>query len=425
MRPSPRGRSITPEVITRVDAVASRNIKFISHSDQGGRGDGVQIMVHRGYAYIGHTFSNGITVMDVRDPKHPKVVEFLACPPNTRAIHLQTHDNLLLAVNCPSVWAMQALSEQEYFGGSPADRLRERAGDFSPGLRVFDISRPDKPRDIGFLPIDGIGPHRIWYVGGRYAYASVHFTEFTDHILAIIDVSDPTRPAVVGRWWLPGMWRGGGETPTWRTGRRYALHHALVAGNLAYGTWRDGGLTVLDVGEPTQPKLLAHRNWDPPFGGGTHSPLPLPDRNLLVVADEATFANCSRGFRYTWVFDVREPGNPVSIATFPLPSEADYCAKGGNFGPHNLHENRPGSFQSSGLIFETYYNAGVRVYDIENPFHPREVGYYVPPNPERMMDPRPNRPRVIQSADCYVDPNGVMYLTDTNAGLSILQFDGA
>ena len=32
---------------------------------------------------------------------------------------------------------------------------------------------------------------------------------------------------------------------------------------------------------------------------------------------------------------------------------------------------------------------------------------------------------VIQSADCYVDPNGVMYLTDTNAGLNILQFDGA
>jgi len=52
----------------------------------------------------------------------------------------------------------------------------------------------------------------------------------------------------------------------------------------------------------------------------------------------------------------------------PTPSEADYCAKGGNFGAHNLHENRPGAFQSSRLIFATYYNAGVRVYDIDNPF---------------------------------------------------------
>src|SRR5262249_50631345 len=80
------------------------------------------------------------------------------------------------------------------------------------------------------------------------------------------------------------MWAGGGETPSWPKGRRYALHHALVAGNLAYTAWRDGGLTVLDVSDPTRPKLLAHRNLDPPFGGGTHSPLPLPDRNLLVLA---------------------------------------------------------------------------------------------------------------------------------------------
>ena len=74
-----------------MNAVASRNISFISHCDQGDRGDGVQVMVHRGYAYIGHGFSNGITVIDVRDPKKPKTVDFLPAPPNTRALHLQTH----------------------------------------------------------------------------------------------------------------------------------------------------------------------------------------------------------------------------------------------------------------------------------------------------------------------------------------------
>ena len=119
--------------------------------------------------------------------------------------------------------------------------------------------------------------------------------------------------------------------------------------------------------------------WDPPFGGGTHSPLPLPDRNLLVVADEANFANCSLGLRYIWMFDVRVPSNPVSIATMPVPDEVDYCKKGGHFGPHNLWENRPGAFQSSRFIFATLHNAGVRAYDIANPFQPREVGYFVPP----------------------------------------------
>ena len=52
---------------------------------------------------------------------------------------------------------------------------------------------------------------------------------------------------------------------------------------------------------------------------------------FLVLADEANFANCSQGLRHTWLFDVREPTNPVSFATMPVPSEADYCAKGGKF----------------------------------------------------------------------------------------------
>ena len=118
-----------------------------------------------------------------------------------------------------------------------------------------------------------------------------------------------------------------------------------------------------------------------------------PIATCLVLADEANFANCSHGLRHTWLFDVREPTNPVSFATMPVPSEADYCAKGGNFGPHNLWENRPGAFQSSRFVFATYHNAGVRVFDIENAFQPREAGFFVPPDPERMFDPRPNRPQ--------------------------------
>ena len=33
--------------------------------------DGVQLMVHRGHAYIGHIFSKGFSVVDVRDPTKP------------------------------------------------------------------------------------------------------------------------------------------------------------------------------------------------------------------------------------------------------------------------------------------------------------------------------------------------------------------
>jgi hypothetical protein len=46
----------------------------------------------------------------------------------------------------------------------------------------------------------------------------------------------------------------------------------------------------------------------------------------------------------------------------------------------------------------------------------------VPPAPERLYDTRPNRPRVIQSCDVFVDRDGVMYVTDYNAGLHVLQY---
>lgn len=406
-------------------AAASKNIRFLSRSDQGGRPDGTQIMVHKGHAYIGHMFSDGISVIDVRDPLEPKTVAFVPMPANTRSHHIQVHDDILLAVNGANVWAMQQFSQQkDYFSSVLTDSFKDRSQPFAAGLRIYDISRPAAPREIAFLPIEGLGLHRIWYVGARYAYVSAHFEGFTDHIMAVIDLADLARPALAGRWWLPGMWRAGGENPPWQPGKRWAMHHAIIAGNLAYGAWRDGGLTVHDVSDPTAPKLLSHRNWSPPFAGGTHTPLPLPDRSLLVVADEATSTNCANGIAYSWVVDVREPSNPVTIATLPTPSEENFCAKGGKFGPHNLHENRPGSLQSSNLIFATYHNAGVRVFDVANQFQPKEVGYFVPPPPERVVDIRPNSAKVIQSCDVYVDQDARMYVTDTNAGLYILQYEG-
>ena len=404
---------------------ASRNIRFLGRSDQGGRPDGTQVMVHKGHAYVGHMSSDGFTVIDLRDPRAPKPAAFVANPPNTRSHHIQVHDDILLAVNGANIWALAKYNEQkDYFTASLTESFKRGDQGFAAGLRVYDIAKPEAPREIAFLEMPGLGLHRIWWVGGRYAYASAHLDGFTDHIIVAIDMAEPSRPRLAGRWWLPGMHQAGGEQPQAPKGKRWAAHHAIVAGNLAYGAWRDGGLTVNDVSDPASPKLIAHKNWCPPFAGGTHTPLPLPDRNLLVVADEATSNNCANGLAYTWVLDVRAPDNPVSIATLSTPADDDYCAKGGKFGPHNLHENRPGSLQRSDLIFATYHNAGVRVFDIANAFQPREVGFFVPPQPETLVDFRPGATRVIQSCDVFVDVNGVMAVTDTNAGLYILQYEG-
>ncbi|MCB2011182.1 MAG: hypothetical protein KDF64_11410 [Geminicoccaceae bacterium] len=403
-------------------------MKLIGHSDQGGRPDGVQLMVNKGFAITGHMFSKGFSVIDVREPRYPRPVNYVPAPPNTWNIHLQTHDDLLLVINAKDMFAAAEFQDEtEYYKGKigkkvgTADQTRER--DWTAGMSVYDISNPAEPRQISFMPVEGGGIHRLWYTGGRWAYASVLLDGFTDYIFMTIDMADPANPKESGRFWLPGMNAAAGEMPG-ESEARAGLHHAIIHGDTAYGAWRDAGLVMIDVADRANPALITRRNWSPPFGGGTHNCLPLPDRDLLVVLDEAVLDNCADGIKHIWMFDIREPTNPVSISTFPVPDEADYVNKGGHFGPHNLYENRPDGLVSDQLIFSTYQNAGIRVTDISDPFRPREVAAFVPPTPERLIDQRPNRPLVIQNCDVWVSKEGIVYANDYNGGLYILEYQG-
>lgn len=397
------------------------NFTLLGHTDNAGRGDCVQVMVANGHAFMGTRTSRGVAVADVRNAREPRPVNWLPVHPNSWCLHLQAANGLLLVIEELDLKAL--LSIKEYYGQSnqvDSRRYGQRGQDFSAGMRVYDISDPANPRAIGFMEVAGLGLHRIWWTGERYAYASALLDGYTDHILLIIDMADPTRPTEAGRWWIPGMHAAGGETPAWTN--RVALHHAVVADNIAYGSWRDGGLTVLDVADPSAPRLLAHRVWSPPFGGGTHSALPLHARGLLVVADEAVMNIDQEQMKRIWMFDIRERTNPISIATFPVPAEQDYLAKGGQFGPHNLHENRAGSFVSDRIVFATYQSAGLRAYDIADPFHPQEIGHFVPPMPTRWMEPLRGRAKMRHTADVFVSAEGLAYVTDYDAGLYILEW---
>jgi hypothetical protein len=408
-----------------------KNLKLIGHTDQGGRPDGVQVMVNGGYAFVGHMFSRGFSVIDVRDPRNPKPTKYIPAPENTWNIHLQTYGDLLLVIHAKDMFAAAEFQdEKQYYSGAIGAKVgtenvttpRER--NWTAGMAVYDISDPAEPRKIGFMPVDGGGIHRIWYTGGRWAYVSALLDGFTDYIFMTVDLSDPTRPIEAGRYWLPGMNTAGGERPSWPTSRRNGLHHAIVDGDVAYGAWRDAGLVIMDVSDRTAPKLITQRNWSPPYGGGTHNCLPLPDRELLVVLDEAVLDNCEDGIKYTWMFDIREPTNPISISTFPTPREADYVNKGAHFGPHNIYENRPDGLMSTNTIFATYQNAGIRVFDIRDAYRPEEVAAFVPRAPDRLADSRPNRNKVIQSCDVWVSKEGLIYGTDFNAGMYILEYQG-
>ena len=231
---------------------ATSNMKLVGYSDQDGRCDGVQIMVHRGYAYIGHIFSKGFSVIDVRDPKQPKPVRFVAAPHNTWTLHLQAHDDLLLVIHNKDMFAQPELAdEKNYYKGKVAHQEETKsARDWSAGMAVYDISKPDDPRQIGFMPVEGTGLHRLWYVGGRWAYASALLDGFSDYILITIDMQDPKKPELVGKYWLPGDERrrrrdgrlADAERPLRAAPRDHPRRHRLllVARRLPRGGRRQG-----------------------------------------------------------------------------------------------------------------------------------------------------------------------------------------
>jgi hypothetical protein len=396
-------------------ATASRGMALLSTCDLAGRSDALQVMLGRGHAFVTHPFSGGFSVVDVRDPRRPRLVTHVPPPPGTRTLHLQLSDSILLVTNEADDSASQKYRDKaQYFGGQLGQDTGG-IGEYSAGVRVYDVSDPALPAEIGFLPIPGFGVHRLWWTGGQLATASSMPAAHSDFILSVLDMSDPAAPRLRGHWAPAEMAQPGAG--------RLGLHHAILSGTLAYGAWRAGGLYITDVGgaEPRLAGALSPSVW---HGGNTHTTLPLPGRQLVVLADEAVQEHGADGIRRIWLLDVADRHEPWVVGAFPEPGEQDFGAMGGVFGPHNLHENRPGTWQSEDLIFATYQNAGVRVYDVSGTREITEVGFAVPPPPARNVDPRAGQALVPQSADLIVSAEGLVIVSDLNAGLAILQFEG-
>lgn len=382
-------------------AAEALHMRLVGHCDLGGQGDGMHVNVTPdGYAYIGHMGygTAGTSVVDVRDPRAPRLVAQVPRPEGTHTHKVQVVDDLLLVNHERNPWQADARA-------------------WSAGLAVLDISRRDAPREIAFLPTPGVGVHRMTFWEAPYAYVTGSDDGFLDQFLLIVDLSEPSRPREVGRWWYPGQHVAAGEPLSWRpaTGhhggaheRRVALHHALVRGARAYCGWWDAGLVVLDVSDPSRPSLVGQLDFAAnEESGATHTALPVPGRDLLVVTDEQTADGPDSPTRHVRLVDISDDAHPHLVSRFPVP-EGDFSARGGRFGPHNLHEMRPGSLVDSETIYLTYFSAGIRAVNIADPSRPREVAYFVPSAP-------PGR-AAIQMNDLVVTRDGLIFATDRYAG---------
>ena len=187
----------------------------------------------------------------------------------------------------------------------------------------------------------------------------------------------------------------------------------MVHDDRAYlGLW-NGGMVVIDISDPTSPTTISRLGWDE--GGHTHTCLPLPDRNLVVVTDEAISDGCDGDRHMIRVVDVSDETAPVVRSICPVP-RGDFCDRGLRFGSHCLHENRPNSYQSQELVFATYFNAGLRVYDVADPDDPVEVAHWIPECP-------PNQ-AAAQINDLFVAEDLPIYVTDrVYGGAYILEPD--
>jgi LVIVD repeat-containing protein len=312
-------------------------------------------------------------------------------------------------------------------------------------LQIFDVTDRERPAMVSEISSTPNGPitwaHKGWWdessgmyfcsVGEKGFRMGGHYTAW--------DLSAPAEPRFVGRHWL----RGQHESEPHAEERAPTMHHPIVdmKNRRAYLGYPWGGdLEVLDIADPAKPKPILHYSIAPTFNKGPHTLLPFfgvkcPDfapgkgdvRDFILFVNEANNAKPeSREVRtMLYVLDVTAWEHPMIVQTWRLP-DAPYAATGGRFGSHQFAETRDGELYSlqdnANLLFVAYFNAGLRILDLSDPFRVREVGSYVPAITERTFSTFGHR--VIQTNDVDLDRRGLAYLTDrAGTGLHVVEFD--
>jgi hypothetical protein len=291
------------------------------------------------YAYLG-TGSGGdrFYAIDISDPANPVVTDSVVA--NTRRVNdlMTTPDGRYLVFT------------------------REGAADRRNGLVIAQLYDPAHPRPIAEFT-DGVtaGVHSAFvYHQERYG-THVYLTNNGTGAMHVLDIGDPYNPREVAQW----------RTDRPDAGR--TLHDVDVQDGLAYLSYWNDGLVILDVGNgirggsPSNPQLVAQVKYDlneeyrdvearhgPGFIRGTHTAW--RHRNYVFVGDEvfpagsvegAKDAAADRAFGNLHVFDVSDLENPRKVAWW----KPDWG------GVHNV-------WAAGDTLYVGAYNAGFRAFDI-------------------------------------------------------------
>jgi hypothetical protein len=390
----------------------AKNIEAVGYHDLQDRPAfklAMQEVNRRWYLYVAHLWHRGWSILDVTDPTAPQFAAFVPGPANTWTIQIQLADGRMIT-------GLERIAPG--WGGVDGEPCTE-------GFFIFDVAEPTKPRHLGHFQTGSTGTHRNFYDGGNLVHAAAGAPGLTGKIYRVVDIADPAKPREVGCFSLREQIDGAA-----RGGLKFSCHGpAHIEGNRAYLSYGDGGAIILDVSDFSQPKMISQLA----FRGitasqGIHTYLPLPRRKIALINDEAIRENGDENLNMAGIVDLANEQEPRMLSLFPLPLPPpesglrNFYEKGGRFGPHNQHHpNHQACLEDrDDIAYLTYFNAGLRVYDIRDPRAPTEIAYFIPPDPKTRIGTKPSK-LVAQSEDVLVDHRGFIYISHKNQGIHIVR----
>jgi hypothetical protein len=446
-------------VTATAQSAEKSNMELVGSNDLQGR-SAYQPTIHkqgeRWIAYIGHHAgtqlnsltgkqeSNGTSIVEVTDPKHPKYLAHIPGEAGT-AEHAEMGGAQMTRV-CDGSDLPHGDKSKVYLLRTFGDSAHE----------IWDVSDPAKPSRLTVV-VDGLhDTHKSWWecdTGIAYLVSGVPGWR-TRRSAQIYDLSDPAKPVFIRNFGLAGQQPGAtGPVPS-------DLHGPISTGPkgnrvyFAYGPGANGVLQIVDRGallngpvEPTDENLLYPQlaRLDLPPDSGAHTAFPLlglevaefaknksgKTRDFVMITPESLANECLETRQMVRVVDVTTQSRPFGVATWTVPeASGNFCGRGGRFGTHSSNENFTSIYYNR-VMFFAHFNAGVRAVDVRDPFHPKEIGYYIPGVTDK-TDKRcvgsgsEQRCKVvIQTNNVEVDDRGYIYIVDrANTGLHILELSG-
>ncbi len=239
---------------------------------------------------------------------------------------------------------------------------REGAADRRNGIVITSLEDPRHPKPIAEFT-EGVtaGVHSAFVYRQEPYGTHVYLTNNGTGAIHIIDINDPYNPREVGRWM------------TDRPDAGRSLHDVDVQDGLAYLSYWNDGLVILDIGKgikggsPSNPQFVSQYKYDlnelyrdvearhgPGFIRGTHTAW--RHRNYVFIADEvfpagdvkgAKDAAAERAFGRLHVLDVTDVERPRPVAWY----EPEFG------GVHNV-------WVAGDTLYLGAYNGGFRTFDI-------------------------------------------------------------